>query len=68
MSKPRPKYCHYSGDVLAGVNKWGKKGEIVQCRGCGRSVKLRSPPNGSMSYYVQVPRHIDYTRTEKQEI
>jgi hypothetical protein len=54
--KPRTKFCSYSNDVQL-HNKWGRQGEIVKCRNCGRMVKMRRAVNGSVGVYVQVPRH-----------
>jgi hypothetical protein len=50
------KFCMWSNTVWAGSQKPGRAREVIKCR-CGKMVKLRIPPNGDRSYYVQTPRH-----------
>jgi hypothetical protein len=51
------KFCFYSNSIWAGVHKPGRRGEVINCPHCKKPVKLRIPPNGDRTYYVQIPRH-----------
>jgi len=53
--------CNHSGHISMFRPWWAKDGESwgsgrhVMC-GCGKQVKLRTPPNGGVTYY-QIPHH-----------